>query len=103
VDVVHCEETRLVNGWKNVYRDGTKLTERTSSSRKTRDGDLHAGTGAIGAGRDNNSSTNRSVSLVGQLGDVLSATRVVLNDGGIAREGERESDKAQGEAEGAHD
>jgi len=82
---------------------GPILTERTSSSRETRDGDLHAGTGAVGACGDNNSSTNRSVSLVGQLGDVLGAGRVVLNDGSIACEGERESDEAQGEAEGAHD
>ena len=81
----------------------TILTEGTSSSRETRDGDLHAGTGAVGACGDNNSSTNRSVSLVGQLGDVLGAGRVVLNDGSIACEGERESDEAQGEAEGVHD
>jgi len=80
-----------------------RLTEWTSSSRETRDGDLHVGAGAVGAGGDNNSSTDRSVILVGQLSDVLSAGRVVLNGGSIACEGERESKKAQGEAEGAHD
>jgi hypothetical protein len=65
----------------------TRLTERTSSSRKTRDGDLHVGACAVGARLDNNSSADRGVSLVGQLGDVLSASRVVLNDGSIACEG----------------
>jgi hypothetical protein len=80
-----------------------RLTEWTSSSRETRDGDLHVGTGAVGACGDDNSSTDRGVILVGQLGDVLGAGRVVLNDGSIAGEGERESEKAQGEAEGAHD
>jgi hypothetical protein len=79
------------------------LTERTSSSRKARDGDLHVGACAVGARLDNNSSADRGVSLVRQLGDVLSASRVVLNDGSIACEGERESKKAQGKVEGAHD
>ena len=63
------------------------LTERTSSGRRTRDGDLHVGACAVGARLDNNSSADRGVSLVGQLGDVLSASRVVLNDGSIACEG----------------
>ena len=87
VDVVHWEETRSVNAWKKAYDERLIITERTSSSREARDGDLHVGACAVGARLDNNSSADRGVSLVGQLGDVLSASRVVLNDGSIACEG----------------
>jgi hypothetical protein len=86
VDVVHCEETRLVDCWRDVHTIRT-LTERTSSCRKTRDGDLHVGAGTVGACLDNNSATDRSAILVGQLSDVLRAARVLLNDGSIACEG----------------
>lgn len=87
VDVVHWGKTGLVDAWSDLYKTRLILTERTSGSRKTRDGDLHVGAGAVCARLDNNSATNRSVSLVGQLSDVLRAGRVVLNDGSIACEG----------------
>ena len=61
------------------------LTERTTLSRQSRDGDLHIGTSTVRVRVHSNSAANSSVSPVREHCDVLRADRVVVDDGSLSR------------------